>query len=56
MGAYYVRHAKAEVVSAPKRLILALYKVGDRGVKYKPDKLAVEVKLRYYSKTHQKLF
>lgn len=33
VGPYYVRHVKAEQVSAPKRLTLSLYKVGDRRIK-----------------------
>ena len=46
VGPYYGRHVKAERVSAPKRLILSLYKVGKRRIKYKLNELAVEVRLR----------
>lgn len=46
VGPYYVRHVKAEEVSAPERLKLSLYKVGERRTKYKPNELTVEVRLR----------
>lgn len=39
VGPYYVRHVKAEQVSAPKRLTLSLDKVGERRIKYKLNEL-----------------
>jgi len=56
VGLYYVRHVKAEQVSAPKRLTCSLSEVEEERIRYKPNELAVEVRLRYDSKTHWKLF